>query len=677
MNAENKFSDPSDYPSTPRYRPTLKQEVYLRWVILKHQLMTRLNVWDALLFISLIAYMAAPLVKMFGQDVVANSLTLSSSAPAVPTNVGARYSGPFGQTQIFYFVIARFPAGATNPSQVAIANNTQGVQNLSSTATVTVTWSGVSGATGYDVIRSTTSAFPSNPSPGPYAVVINTSSLSVTDNGSALSSYPPSGLVTIQAAQAIQTVNNLTNAVPFVNMTLGGASLRLALIKGSITASDCVQLAADGSGQLESAGAACGSGGGGGFYQTVLNNGSAVTQRNQLNFVPGTGISISNSDSSSPSRTTLTINATGSSTGDVVGPASSTNNSVALFNGTTGKLIKDGGPLPTGDVVGPGSATNNAIALYNGTTGKIIQSSTTLLPTGLLVGTGQANTYTTGLQTFTNARMVIPQGGFFAPALTAEIGWNASISRVVVGNTLGVTQSLAVQGTSSPTANDCVKFDASGFLVTAGAPCASGGTVSAASPYLTIGSSLYGPIFTVTNPGTPAWAWNNQNLATLTTTNNAQTLCAPPSGLSVNSRLVSTPATPWTVTAQFIFNVVNAATPRMGIVLRESGTGKLLTSGAATVSEFYVDNWNSSTSFASTPTTVTLGASAGFKFVRATDNGTNITFSYSYDGIGWHVYYDFSRTNFFTTGPDQFGLFIFNNSAALNVCSTLLSWSVT
>src|SRR6478672_3862116 len=34
--------------------------------------------------------------------------------------------------------------------------------------------------------------------------------------------------------------------------------------------------------------------------------------------------------------------------GDVVGPASSTNNHVALFDGTTGKLLKDGGALPAG-----------------------------------------------------------------------------------------------------------------------------------------------------------------------------------------------------------------------------------------------------------------------------------------------------------------------------------------
>jgi hypothetical protein len=39
--------------------------------------------------------------------------------------------------------------------------------------------------------------------------------------------------------------------------------------------------------------------------------------------------------------------AASSGTGDVVGPASSTNSHVALFNGTTGKLLKDGGALAT------------------------------------------------------------------------------------------------------------------------------------------------------------------------------------------------------------------------------------------------------------------------------------------------------------------------------------------
>lgn len=102
----------------------------------------------------------------------------------------------------------------------------------------------------------------------------------------------------------------------------------------------------------------------------------------------------------------------GAGTGDVVGPASSTNSDLACFDGATGKLLKDCGTnVPTatalatnggncsagsyplgvdasgavesctavgsgsGDVVGPASATDNAIARYDTTTGKLIQNS--------------------------------------------------------------------------------------------------------------------------------------------------------------------------------------------------------------------------------------------------------------------------------------------------------------
>lgn len=112
--------------------------------------------------------------------------------------------------------------------------------------------------------------------------------------------------------------------------------------------------------------------------------------------------------------------------GDVTGPGSSTNNDIATFSGTTGKIIQDGGakisdlehtankgaangyaglnassvvpianlatgtptgskfirddntlatPAGAGDVVGPGSATDNAVARFDLATGKLIQNS--------------------------------------------------------------------------------------------------------------------------------------------------------------------------------------------------------------------------------------------------------------------------------------------------------------
>lgn len=174
----------------------------------------------------------------------------------------------------------------------------------------------------------------------------------------------------------------------------------------------------------------------------LLGRGSAGGAGDWQEITLGTGISISGT----------TINASG--TGDVVGPPSSNPNTIARFDGVTGKLIKqsditiaDGasgslsgtnsgdvtlagtpdyitisgqtitrgavdlasdvtGNLPvanlnsgtsassstfwrgdgtwaavtgTGDVVGPGSATNNVPVLFDGTTGKLIKNST---PTG-------------------------------------------------------------------------------------------------------------------------------------------------------------------------------------------------------------------------------------------------------------------------------------------------------
>ncbi len=57
--------------------------------------------------------------------------------------------------------------------------------------------------------------------------------------------------------------------------------------------------------------------------------------------------------------------------GDVVGPDSAIDGNNAVFDGTTGKKIKDGGPA--GDVTGPSSATDGNLAVFDGATGKLIK----------------------------------------------------------------------------------------------------------------------------------------------------------------------------------------------------------------------------------------------------------------------------------------------------------------
>ena len=85
---------------------------------------------------------------------------------------------------------------------------------------------------------------------------------------------------------------------------------------------------------------------------------------------------------------------TASGSGDVVGPASSTDGDIALFDGTTGKLLQDGGKLGSNLVTGPASATSGDIATFSGTSGKIIADGSKLatdLVTGPASVTADAN----------------------------------------------------------------------------------------------------------------------------------------------------------------------------------------------------------------------------------------------------------------------------------------------
>ena len=62
----------------------------------------------------------------------------------------------------------------------------------------------------------------------------------------------------------------------------------------------------------------------------------------------------------------------------VAGPASATSGRIAVYNGTTGKLLQDGTKLEADVVAGPASATSGWVAVYNGTTGKLLQDGTKL-----------------------------------------------------------------------------------------------------------------------------------------------------------------------------------------------------------------------------------------------------------------------------------------------------------
>lgn len=135
----------------------------------------------------------------------------------------------------------------------------------------------------------------------------------------------------------------------------------------------------------------------------IANGGLGVTtvpSNGQIPIGNGTGYTVANITSGAGITViggsgTLQIAATGAlAPGDVIGPASAVDSQIALFDGTTGKIIKaatttgllkassgviaqatpgtDYGDVSSADTV----ATDNAIVRFDGTTGKLIQKST-------------------------------------------------------------------------------------------------------------------------------------------------------------------------------------------------------------------------------------------------------------------------------------------------------------
>jgi hypothetical protein len=107
--------------------------------------------------------------------------------------------------------------------------------------------------------------------------------------------------------------------------------------------------------------------------------------------------------------------------GDVVGPASAVTGRVATFNGTTGKLIQDGGTLLSNLVSGPTSAVSTRFASFNGTTGKIIQDS------GFTSGSFAAATHN-------HAASAITSGNFGTSIFNTTLATNTT-STTITANT--------------------------------------------------------------------------------------------------------------------------------------------------------------------------------------------------------------------------------------------------
>lgn len=155
---------------------------------------------------------------LFGQGntISTNELIIKGSSPQGVPGASASVVGASGGSAYYYWIVTRYPVGNTypiGPVSVFNAPNSLTVSNY-----VRVGWNAPTGATGYDVLRTSTPVSPNGSCT--CAVVTNTSAISVNDTGSALSAYT----ITSQGeATSRQFINNTDYIFPL--LTFAGTGI--------------------------------------------------------------------------------------------------------------------------------------------------------------------------------------------------------------------------------------------------------------------------------------------------------------------------------------------------------------------------------------------------------------------------------------------------------------------
>lgn len=176
---------------------------------------------------------------------------------------------------------------------------------------------------------------------------------------------------------------------------------------------------------------------------------------------------------------------------------------------------------------------------------------------------------------------------------------------------------------------------------------------------------------TITPLDTSTWAWINQGTAAVVEASDVTRMAVP--AVTDNLRLLkkAAPATPWVITSLVQIDARLASYSRMGIAMRESGTGQIMTVALVHAGGLSVDvaKHNSASSFNATAASLGFGSWPSPAWLRIADDGTNVVFSYSLDGVNFVQLFSEARTTFLP--PDEVGIVGDSSQAA---AASWFSW---
>jgi hypothetical protein len=177
------------------------------------------------------------------------------------------------------------------------------------------------------------------------------------------------------------------------------------------------------------------------------------------------------------------------------------------------------------------------------------------------------------------------------------------------------------------------------------------------------------------------WTWVNQGPATVIETGHAVFMTCPSvAGENIRALVKSLPAGTPTITVGLIPVTWRLNYCSLGLALRESATGKLVSFMFDTyVSARQISGRRntSPTAFASSMTaTPYIAAPPTVWYFRSQFTAAQYVFSWSLDGVNFLPYLTENKNAFFTTAPDQIGLMQMNNCGT-SISASFVHWSET
>jgi hypothetical protein len=124
----------------------------------------------------------------------------------------------------------------------------------------------------------------------------------------------------------------------------------------------------------------------------------------------------------------------------------------------------------------------------------------------------------------------------------------------------------------------------------------------------------------------------------------------------------------------FIPNIAVVTFHFVGICVRESSTGKITILGPSYGGSDFL-RWSDTATMNSWSNIGTLSwPRQGLTFLRVKDDGTNLIFSISNDGINFCAVRTMARTLYMAGGADQVGFFVHCENPTYPVSMSVLSW---